>query len=419
METNIKNKTLKIIVVEPRGSGGMIHYAYQLCTALANEGVDVTLVTARDYEMEGFPHNFSVSKLMNLWSLTESSYGKRSGSLFGKSIQKLFRTGRRAQRGLRFIAEWAKLTRYLIKARPDIIQFGKIEFPFEAIFLSILKQNNLILSQICHEFELREQGNSFVVNITNQLYHWVYDSFSILFFHGKSNQERFSSLFNIDPIRFHIIPHGNEQLFLSTSKTEVSVAEMQNQYNIDPSSPIILFFGNLMPSKGIPDLLTAFAQVQSIEKSARLIIAGKPTKHIDLNSLIKLASTLNITSSVIFDTRYIPIEGVAPLMEMASVVVYPYLNSTQSGSLQVAYAFCRPVIATNVGGLPEAVDDGKSGFLVPPRSPDSIADAIMKFVNNRELTQNMGNYAKHLSETRFSWATVAKKLLAAYTRYLT
>jgi glycosyltransferase involved in cell wall biosynthesis len=301
-----------------------------------------------------------------------------------------------------------------LKTRPTITQFGKIEFPFEAIFLTTLKRNGLTLSQICHEFELREQGNNFKVKIANQLYRWVYDSFQIIFFHGKSNQERFSSLFEIENTRWYLIHHGNEQLFLSSTAKNVTATQMRSRYNIGSNSPVILFFGNLMPSKGIPDLLQAFTQVYEKEKRSRLIIAGKPSKHIDLNSLLDLVSRLGIEESTVFDTRYIPIDEVGPLMEMASVVVYPYLNSTQSGSLQVAYAFSRPVIATNVGGLPEAVEDGKSGFLVPPESPQDIANAIMKFIDNPNLTNEMGAYAKKLSETRFSWNSIAKKILKTY-----
>lgn len=418
MGNSDQKKGLRIAVVEPRGSGGMIHYAYQLCHGLASEGAEVTLVTSTEYEMDDMPHNFHVKKLMRLWSPTESSQGKTPGNPLEKILQKIFWNIRRVQRGIRFIVEWVRLIRYLLKTRPDIAQFGKIEFPFEAVFLAILKRNGLLLSQVCHEFELREQGSNLMVNLTNQLYRWVYESFSILFFHGHSNQERFSSLFHVDPDRFHLIPHGNEQLFLSSASSDVSATDLRERYNVESSSPVILFFGNLMPSKGIPDLLEAFALVHAKNKDARLVIAGKPTKHIDMGALTQLTSNLGIDGATIFDARYIPMEEVGALMEMASVVVYPYLNSTQSGSLQVAYAFGRPVIATNVGGLPEAVDDGKSGILVPPGSPTDISQAIMKFVENPKLTAEMGAYAKHLSETRFAWDTIARKILSVYRETL-
>lgn len=407
------NKPLNITVVEPRGSGGMIHYAYQMCTALANTGANVTLVTTTEYELESYPHNFSVNKLLNLWSLTTPT-DEGHQSKFKKIANNLYRKIRRIFRGIRFIVEWIRLTGHLLSTKPDIIQFGKIEFPFEAIFLMILKSNGLVLSQICHEFELREQGNNPLVNFSNQFYRWVYESFSLLFFHSDNNKERFSSLFNVDPNRFHLIPHGNESMFLSTKGPSLPQEKLRKRYNIDTTAPVILFFGNLMPSKGIPDLLEAFKLVQANATQAKLVIAGKPTKHINFDSLIKLSKDLQIDESTIFDSRYIPIEEVAPLMEMASVVVYPYLNSTQSGSLQVAYAFGRPVIATNVGGLPDAVEDGKSGFLVPPNDPEAIANAVMKFIASPNLTTEMGAYAKHLSETKFSWKTVAEKILVVY-----
>jgi glycosyltransferase involved in cell wall biosynthesis len=101
-------------------------------------------------------------------------------------------------------------------------------------------------------------------------------------------------------------------------------------------------------------------------------------------------------------------------MGLATVAVYPYHSSTQSGALQVAYTFGRPVVATQVGGLPEVVEHGRSGFLVSPESPYELAQGILKLVNNRELTKIMGEYARHLSETRFSWRSVARQMLQVY-----
>jgi len=413
----MREQVLTIAVVEPRGSGGMIHYAYQMCTALAENGARVILVTSQDYELDDYPHNFSVNKLLKLWSLTDPRDDAHSMTRVGRAVYKIFRNIRRATRGIRFIIEWNRLTFYLLSTKPNIVQFGKIEFPFEAVFLYILRKKGLTLTQICHEFELREQAGNPIANFSNQLYRWVYESFSVLFFHSNNNKERFSTLFNIDPVRFYVIPHGNERLFLEpTGQNRVSEDEMRSRYNIDKSVSVVLFFGNLMPSKGIPDLLAAFKHVHADNSNTQLIVAGKPTKHIDLPSLMQLTREFGIEHSTIFDSRYIPIEEVSPLMEMASVVVYPYLNSTQSGSLQVAYAFGRPVVATNVGGLPDAVEEGKSGFLVPPGDPEQLARAILKFTNYRDRTLKMGAYAKHLSETRFSWDTVAKLILAVYNK---
>ena len=414
MQHDIQEKPLQIMVVEPRGSGGMMHYAYQLCTALSKAGAQVTLVTADKYEMENYQHNFTVRKQMKLWSSTDSAESVRTNSWLGKGNIKIYRGIRRATRGIRLIVEWIRLTNYLIRARPDIIQFGSIEFPFEAIFLNILKRNRLILSQICHEFELREKSNNPLTNFSIQLSRWVYDAFSIIFFHAESNQQRFLELFNIPAERLHIITHGNEGLFLSSKSEKITRAHMQKRYGIAEDMQVVLFFGNLTPSKGLPDLLKAFSQVYAKEPGVRLMIVGRPSKFIDIDELMRLVSDLGISDATIFDARYILMEEVAPLMEMATVVMYPYLNSTQSGALQVAYTFGRPVIATKVGGLPEAVEDGKSGLLVSTSAPDELAEAILKLIRDPNLAVQMGEYAKYLSDTKFSWDSIALKLLAVY-----
>ncbi|HEY3476975.1 MAG TPA: glycosyltransferase, partial [Anaerolineales bacterium] len=125
-------------------------------------------------------------------------------------------------------------------------------------------------------------------------------------------------------------------------------------------------------------------------------------------------AALGLTEHVILDPRYIPLEEIGALMGLATVAVYPYRSSTQSGALQVAYTFGRPVVATRVGGLPEAVEHGRSGFLVSAQAPADLAHAILKMVTNPELAKLMGEYARHLSETRFSWKTVAGQILKVY-----
>src|SRR4026208_421213 len=133
MQNDITERPLQIMVVEPRGSGGMIHYAYQLCGALSKAGAQVTLVTADKYEMENYPHNFTFRKQMKLWSSTDSAETGMANGWLGRVAGKMLRGGRRTMRGIRLMVEWIRLTNYLIRVRPDIIQFGSIEFPFEAI----------------------------------------------------------------------------------------------------------------------------------------------------------------------------------------------------------------------------------------------------------------------------------------------
>jgi glycosyltransferase involved in cell wall biosynthesis len=406
----MENK-LRLIVVEPNASGGLIHYAYQLCTALADQGAHVTLVTGSQYELAHLPHNFEVNNMLDLWTLFDPQdvQGREAHGL-RRLWGRVFWTFRRGLRALRLVRAWMRLNQYLIQQKPDIIQFSKINFPFEALFLSQLRRQGLLLTQICHEFELRE-SRGFMASVAVRLYRSVYSHFSALFFHANENRERFLTLFPYIPReRTHIIPHGNSSWLLRFNGGGAATAELRRRYGLAAEEKAVLFFGLLAPSKGIEDLVEAFALAKR-SGVAKLIIAGYPTKQFELQQLRSRISALGLQERVFLDTRYIPLEELGGLMDLATVVVYPYHSSTQSGALQVAYTFGRPVIATQVGGLPEAVEDGRNGFLVPAGSPERLAEKISLLLDDPALAGQMGAYARHLSETRFSWQTVAAQIL--------
>ncbi|HSL41889.1 MAG TPA: glycosyltransferase family 4 protein [Anaerolineales bacterium] len=406
---------LRLVFVEPNGSGGLIHYTYQLCTALAEEGVDVTLVTGKEYELAHLPHNFKVNNMLDLWSLFDPQVAQNlNASPWQRRWQKMWRTARRGQRAIRLILAWRNLTRYVSDLRPDIVQFSKINFPFEAIFLAQMRRRGLTLTQICHEFELRESRGGLFSSVALRAYADIYKNFSAIFFHAKENCEKFLALFPfVERERTHIIPHGNSGWLLKYFPQTYDLELFQQRYGLKAGQPVVLFFGLLSPSKGIEDLVEAFALVHKT-CDAKLLITGYPTKHINMVDLKQRIEELHLTEDVALDLRYIPLEEVGALMRLATVAVYPYRSSTQSGALQVAYTFGRPVIATQVGGLPEAVEHGRSGFLVPACSPPELADQILKIVTNPQLAKVMGEYARHLSETRFSWRSVAKQMVRVY-----
>ena len=408
---------MRIFIVEPRGTGGMIHYAYQLCNALANEGADVTLVTAQEYELENLPHNFRVERLLNMWHLSDPRLTKPPRNPFERMARKIHWSARRGFRAARLALVWIRLNAYLIRQQPDIVQFGEIEFPFEVIFLQYLKRKRLVLAEICHEFESRESTN-LLASIKDRLNTGIYRSFSAIFLHGEANLQKFISLYRIPAERAHLIVHGNEQIFPVPPNIGMVSQAMMRRYGLESQNPVVLFFGTLTPSKGIPILIQAFSRVNQQNEKTRLVIAGMPTKYVDMAAILQLVADSRLTDKVIFDSRYLSLEEVGPLMHLAGVVVLPYLNSSQSGAVQVAYAFGRPVVATTVGAFPEDVEEGRSGFLVPPESSQQLADAILKIIEDHELAQTMGEYARHLSETKYSWEPNARKILSVYRKLL-
>lgn len=395
---------MRLFVVEPDGGGGMIHYAYQLCTALAGEGADVTLVTSRHYELAALDHDFTVDPRMRLWANVEPGKRRPSGALAGR-LAAAGRAVRRVARGFRYAWEWERLTRHLLRARPDVIQFGVIRFGFLAFFLRRLQRAGLTLTQVCHEFTERDHEAGRIETPA------VYRAFSAIFLHGEANRGAFLGRFDIPAGRCHAIPHGNEALLTSVADRG---GDLRAHYGIPEGRPVALFFGGLRPSKGLDDLLDAFAVVRS-EMDAALLIAGAP-QGIEPDTLTDRALRLGLGADVIVDARYLPLGDVGPLLRSSDVVVLPYRSASASGVLQAAYAFGKPVIVTDTGGLAEAVQPGRTGLVVPVRRPDALARAMVKILSDPAEAALMGAEAAATATRDYSWAPIARTVLAVTRR---
>jgi len=390
---------MRVFVVESDGGGGLLHYAYQLCQGLNGAGCDVTLVTGKHFELRDAPRAFHVEPIIDLWPAIGTSL---PAARFTALLVRIGRKVRRVFRAVRYAWAWHRLTRYLLRQQPDVVQFSVIRFPFQAVFLRRLRRRGLILTQVCHEFEPRERGR------ISQLLHRagnssVFECFDRIYLHGEASRRRFHELFAEIPLdRTMAIKHGNESLFTDLAATT----------DVDPSHPpVALFFGGLRPSKGLDDLIDAWELVR-YEVDARLLIAGEP-EAVDPAVLWEHIDRVGVTVSVEIDASYQPVERVAELMGTATVVVLPYRSATASGVLQVAYAFARPVVASAVGALGEDVEDGTTGLLVPPNDPPALARALIKLLSDPAEASRMGAAAGRAAE-RFGWDEIARTIATDY-----
>src|SRR5690606_13449572 len=143
---------------------------------------------------------------------------------------------------------------------------------------------------------------------------------------------------------------------------------------LDPQKKYLLFFGFIRKYKGLDLLLEAMAEPGIRDTDIRLIVAGE--YYIDEQYYQELIRKLGIRDQLILCTDFIPNDEVRYYFSACDVVVQPYRTATQSGISQIAYHFGKPMIVTNVGGLPEIVPDGKVGYVVAPE-PGEIAAAIL------------------------------------------
>ncbi len=140
---------------------------------------------------------------------------------------------------------------------------------------------------------------------------------------------------------------------------------------------ILLFFGLIRHYKGLDILLDALPDARKRLPGLHLVIAGEfyesRARYVDH------IRRLGLDSEVTLFDEYIPSERLPPLFGACDVVVQPYLSATQSGIIQMAFHFERPVIVSDVGGLAEAVEAHDAGLVVPPSDPQALGDAIVHF----------------------------------------
>jgi glycosyltransferase involved in cell wall biosynthesis len=168
---------------------------------------------------------------------------------------------------------------------------------------------------------------------------------------------------------------------------------------------VALFFGFIRAYKGLANLLRAAALVPR-ERSFQVLVGGE--FYEDDRPYRALIQELGLADRVVLHGRYIPNDEVADFFTAANVVVLPYVSATQSGIVQIAFNFDRPVITTAVGGLPEVVRHGVVGEVVPPEDPAALAAAMAAFFAEGKEARYAAGVAQE--KKRYSWERLVTAL---------
>ena len=174
----------------------------------------------------------------------------------------------------------------------------------------------------------------------------------------------------------------------------------------DPST--FLFFGRMEAYKGLEFFLEAGKLVVERGFEPRLIVAGTGS---DLD--VHRARIGKMPWVELVDRR-IDADEIPHLFARSSAVVLPYTDATQSGVSAMAFGFGRPVISTNVGGLPDVVRDGYNGLLVPPKDAEALAEAMLRLIVNDDLRKRLTSGASDFGSSELSWDLIARQTSVVY-----
>ena len=182
--------------------------------------------------------------------------------------------------------------------------------------------------------------------------------------------------------------------------------------NLDKDEYVLLFFGLVRKYKGLKHLLKAMPLLRDLKKQVKLLVVGDFGS--DRQEYMDLIDVLGIQDMLEIHAGYIPDKEVEKYFAASDLVALPYESATQSGIVQIAYGFEKPVVVTDVGGLPDVVTDGETGYVVEPRNPDALAEAVRRYFEEgkeEEFRRNIEHEAY-----KYSWDRMTEHVERLYGR---
>jgi glycosyltransferase involved in cell wall biosynthesis len=278
---------------------------------------------------------------------------------------------------------WIETSRKIASFKPDILILPWWVAYWAPMYLYLshsLKKKGIKVVFLC--INVFEHEDNYFKNFLTKLVLKRIDSIVV-----HSEQER-RVILEFNPratVRKHLLP-----LFEYEDK---STARRDKNLNL-------LFFGFVRPYKGLDTLLKAIGILKSRDISLR--IAGEFWN--DKDDYVRLIRDLDIADKVEIIDGYLSDRDMSLCFSRADLVVLPYRKSITSGIIATAYGFRKPVLATDVGGFHEVIQDGCTGKIVPPDDPKSLADGILWFLTNKQIdfAENIATFASQ----KMSWSSL-------------
>lgn len=189
-------------------------------------------------------------------------------------------------------------------------------------------------------------------------------------------------------------------------------AELAESLGLPNGALVVGTVARLHPRKGHHTLIRAAATIHGTHPDVRFLIVGDGPARADLEGL---AQELGVAGVVVFAGES---GNVPELLALMRVSVLASLTESLPNAILEAMACALPVVATNVGGVPELVTDGETGYLVPTENPDALADRILKILDNPGLASGMGNLARNRAVEKFSCDKLIENVEALYAQVL-
>jgi glycosyltransferase involved in cell wall biosynthesis len=295
-----------------------------------------------------------------------------------------------------------KLAKTLKKKNYDIIHIIH-NLPRIWLFLNLFIDKKKVI-QTLHEVTSHSSETPFAQKLDLNI---LAKRSTPLIFPSKISQERFID-FKTKTVYARHKEQDMKVIRFGLFETFRCFSEQKNTFN--GSGKIkILSFGRINPSKGI-DILIDSVKILQDRYPIHLTVAGNGKPYFQFDGLL----------SYDFINRFLSNFEIVKLIEECDMVVLPYLSASQSGLPMTVFVFNKPIIASNVAGFKEIIEDLKTGIIVKELDPVSFANAIEALIQDKHLkAQMVENIKNKYNKGEFSWASIAEETIDFYKSHLT
>ena len=364
---------MKTAMVETGGWGGIAHYAWNLCAAVAGAGVEVCLLTNRAWELGHLPCPFEVERC------------------FAGDVG--------------YLGNVRALRQALARSRPDVVHVQSLlSTRLDALLWPMIRRRRPVV-MTAHNIRSHER-----IRWDDWTLWRCLAAADAVVVHTQRAEETARRRLR-GGARIELIHHGNAGFLRGEQRPDR--AHARARLGLPSEAKIVLAFGAIRPYKGLHGAIAAIAELRRRRVDARLVIAGPLLvgSEEEYRDAIRRAEA---DDAVTFRPRYVPGEEVAAYFTAADVAIFNYRDITDSGSLRLACDLGTPVVATAVGSFREFLTDGVTARLVEPGDTPALVAALAAVLADPEGAAQMARAARALAVSAWSWAESAKATAALY-----
>lgn len=377
----MNQKKVNLLLVD-----SLISNDYTLCLALAlvNEGISIKFVVP-----ENRAFNENVPFEVKRWSPAKNdSYGK-------------------TVKAYKYFLYLTKVLLYSVYHRDIIIHFQFFRRRSDGILFYLMSLLGSHMVYTAHNVFPHERG-AFDVYLQKL----VYKGASRIIVHSDYIKRKILNNFNIDEKKINIIPHGNFDIYLPQQR--LTKDQAREKLGLSPDDKVLLFFGLIRAYKGLDILLDAFNIAKECDPKLKILVVGRPMNDEVGETFTNKIESFAAGNRIIKRLEHIPSDDIQFYFEACDIVVLPYKNIDHSGIVHLAFSFAKPLIVSPVGDFPETIEEGKTGFVLTENTPEVLSKVILSAFSQNGRLAEMGNYAKYLNDTKYSWGEIGKCTAALY-----